>query len=65
MPIIQISIVSGRAPEKIKNLIAEVTEATARTLDAPLDSIKVIVTEVEPTHWGSAGETIAERRAKG
>jgi 4-oxalocrotonate tautomerase len=65
MPIIQISIVSGRAPEKIKDLITEVTEATARTLDAPLDSIKVLVTEVEPTHWGSGGETIAERRAKG
>lgn len=65
MPIIQISIVAGRPAEKVRNLITEVTEAAARTLDAPIDTIKVIVTEVAPTHWGSGGETIADRRAKG
>lgn len=62
MPIIQVSIVSGRAPEKITQLIGELTEVASRVLDAPLDSVKVLVTELEPTHWGSAGVTIANRR---
>jgi 4-oxalocrotonate tautomerase len=63
MPIVQISLVAGRDPEKIQNLIREVTATVAETLDAPLESIKVLVTELPPTHWGSAGQTIAERRA--
>jgi 4-oxalocrotonate tautomerase len=63
MPIVQISIVEGRSPEKIRNLIREVTLATASTLDAPIDSIKVLVTEVAPTHWGSGEQTIAEKRS--
>jgi 4-oxalocrotonate tautomerase len=65
MPIIQISLVEGRSPDKIRNLIREVAEVTAKTIEAPLDSIKVIVTEVKPEHWGSGAETIAERRSKG
>jgi 4-oxalocrotonate tautomerase len=64
MPIIHVSIVAGRSPEKIRNFISEVTEVTSRTLDAPKETIKIVVTEVQPTHWGSGGETIADRRAK-
>lgn len=62
MPIIQISVVEGRSAEKIRALIREVTKVTSITLDAPIDSIKVIVTEVAPTHWGSGDQTIAEKR---
>jgi 4-oxalocrotonate tautomerase len=65
MPIIQVSIVSGRGPEKIEKLIGELTKVTAEVLDAPVESIKVLVTELEPTHWGSNGESIASRRARG
>ncbi len=64
MPIIQISVVAGRPQEKITTMIHEVTETVARTLEAPVDTIKVLVTEVAPTHWGSGGETIAEKRNK-
>ncbi len=63
MPIISISIAAGRRPEQITALIREVTQAASVTLDAPLDTIKVIVTEVAHTHWGSGGQTLAEKRA--
>jgi len=62
MPIVQISMVEGRSPEQLRNLIREVTNSVASTLEAPIDTIKVIVSEVPPTHWGSAGHTIADRR---
>lgn len=62
MPIIQISLVEGRSDEQIRALIRGVTEATATAVSAPIDSIKVIVNEVKPTHWGSGEQTIAEKR---
>jgi 4-oxalocrotonate tautomerase len=64
MPIIQVSLVEGREPEKVTHFIHEVTRVAAETLDAPLDTIKVLVNEIPPTHWGSGGVTVAERRAK-
>lgn len=63
MPIISISIAAGRRPEQVTALIREVTQAASATLDAPLDAIKVIVTEVALTHWGSGGQTLLEKRA--
>lgn len=62
MPIVQISVVAGRPPEKITNLIHAVTATVAETLDAPVDTIKVLVTEVAPSNWGSGGITIEEKR---
>jgi 4-oxalocrotonate tautomerase len=64
MPVIQISMLSGRTPEKIEKLITELTAVTSEILDAPADSIKVLVTELEPTHYGSGGESIAVRRKR-
>lgn len=63
MPIVQISIVEGRGPDQIRSLISEVTEAVSRTLEAPVDTVRVLVTEVAPNHWGSGAHTIAEKRA--
>jgi 4-oxalocrotonate tautomerase len=65
VPVIQISIVQGRKPEKIRNLIRQVTNAVARSLETPVETVKVIVTEVAPTHWGSGEQTIAEKQPAG
>jgi 4-oxalocrotonate tautomerase len=64
MPFVQISMIQGRKPEQIRRLIREVTKSVSDSLDAPVDSIKVIVTEVAPTHWGSGELTIAEKRSQ-
>lgn len=55
MPIINIQIMEGRPPEKIKSLIASVTETVSAELNAPKDRIRVLVTEVPKTHWGIGG----------
>ncbi len=65
MPLIQVSIAQGRRPEQIRAMIAGVTSAVADSLDAPVESIRVIVNEIPLTHWGSGTQTLAEKRGAG
>ncbi|AGK53623.1 4-oxalocrotonate tautomerase [Bacillus sp. 1NLA3E] len=62
MPIIQINIMEGRPPEKIKALIENITDTVVETLDAPKQSVRVLVTEMPKTHWGIAGVPVSERK---
>ena len=67
MPIITINLLEGRSPEQIQRMIADVSQAAAGSLDAPVETVRVIVNEM-PTHaFGiggrSAAAVIAERRA--
>ncbi len=52
----------GRTPQQVRTLISALTQAAAEAVDAPLDSIRVVVREVPLTHWGAGDVTIAERR---
>lgn len=60
MPIINIQIMQGRPEEKIKSLIARVTDTVSEELSAPKDRIRVIVTEVPKSHWGIAGVSASD-----
>ncbi|MFJ7825407.1 4-oxalocrotonate tautomerase [Psychrobacillus sp. NPDC096623] len=62
MPFIQITIAEGRTPEKKEQLIYEVTEKVSAVIDAPIENIRVLITEVPTTHWGIAGQSIAKRK---
>jgi 4-oxalocrotonate tautomerase len=55
MPLVQVTLIEGRPPERVRELIAAVTEAVVRTLDAPAASVRVIVGEVPASHWGVGG----------
>ncbi len=57
MPIAQITIIEGRDDERKERLIAEVTEAIHRALDAPRENIRVIIHEVKKTEFGIAGKS--------
>ncbi len=61
MPLVQVSLREGREPEKLRALISALTTAVADTIDAPLDSIRVVLTEVPSTHWAAGNVTLAER----
>ena len=50
MPLIQVTLAKGRSPEQ---------------LQAPRESIRVVLTECEPQHWFVGGETLADLRASG
>ena len=56
MPILDITLLSGRAYDKKAKLIREVTDATVRALEVPPESVRVILREVHPSHFAVAGE---------
>jgi 4-oxalocrotonate tautomerase len=51
MPIIQITLISGRSEEATQNCIREVARTVSRTLNAPLSTVRVMVTEVPATRF--------------
>ncbi|GGE65398.1 tautomerase [Streptosporangium jomthongense] len=57
MPIAQLYIIEGRSDEQKETLIREVTEAMARSLDAPVERIRVMITEMPKQHFGIAGQS--------
>jgi 4-oxalocrotonate tautomerase len=63
MPIATIQILAGRDAERKRRMIHAVSQAIATSLEAPIDTVRVLVHEVPPELWYSGGETIAERRA--
>jgi 4-oxalocrotonate tautomerase len=64
MPIVNIQLIEGRSEEKIKEVIHNVTEVISSTLDAPKESIRVLVTEIPKTHWGIAGTPMSDRKGR-
>jgi 4-oxalocrotonate tautomerase len=61
MPIINVQILEGRPKEKIEEVIHNITNTVSETLDAPRESIRVIVTEIPKSHWGIAGVPVSKR----
>lgn len=57
MPIILARIMEGRSQEKIDAFIEAVTEAAHKTLDAPRESVRVLVEEMPKSHWGIGGKS--------
>ncbi|EEE02038.1 MULTISPECIES: 2-hydroxymuconate tautomerase [Burkholderia] len=63
MPIAHLYILEGRDDDRKERLIAEVTEAIHRSLDAPVESVRVIITEMPKGHFGIGGQS-AKRRGR-
>ncbi|GAA2220080.1 hypothetical protein GCM10009850_121830 [Nonomuraea monospora] len=63
MPLIQVTVAQGRRPEQLHALGVALTDAAQDTLNAPRDTIRVIITEVSPDHWFTGGQSLAARRA--
>lgn len=55
MPIINVALLEGRSTEAKAALIRRLTDAAVETLGAPADTVRVLLTEVPPEHWGTAG----------
>ncbi len=57
MPIINITLVEGRDDEMIENAIKEIARTASKSLNAPMESIRVIVQEVPANHFAT-GDTL-------
>jgi len=60
MPIVQISMIQGRTPEKKEQLIKKVTEAIIEVLKVPADRIRIILNEVPKENIGVAGVLLSK-----
>ncbi|CAI8848194.1 2-hydroxymuconate tautomerase [Pseudomonas sp. IT-194MI4] len=57
MPIMQVFLVEGRSEEQKARLIAALTDAAVSSLQAPIESVRVIINEMPKTDFGIAGKT--------
>ncbi|GAA4408894.1 hypothetical protein GCM10023168_26880 [Fodinibacter luteus] len=62
MPYIEVTMVEGRTPAQVRDLISALTQAAVDTVGAPVESVRVVVREVPTTHFAAGDVTIAERR---
>ncbi|MDO5116236.1 MAG: 2-hydroxymuconate tautomerase [Synergistaceae bacterium] len=63
MPIAVINIIEGRNLEKKRALIRSVTDAICNSLDAPVQSVRVIINEMPKENFAIAGELVCDREA--
>jgi 4-oxalocrotonate tautomerase len=52
VPIISVCLLKGRTVTMKQDLIRELAEGAVRSLGVPEQSVRVILTEIEPEHWG-------------
>lgn len=64
VPLVEVTLTQGRTPQQIRALIHEVTAAVTRAVSAPVESIRVVVREIPPSHFAAGDVTIEERRQK-
>ena len=62
MPLIEVTLVEGRSAAQLRTLDSALTQAAVQAVDAPLESVRVILREVPATHFAAGDVTIAERR---
>ena len=56
MPMIEVKLYDRRVTvESVPKMIAALTDALAETSGASKDHIQVVITGVDPKHWGIAG----------
>lgn len=64
MPLVSINMVEGRPKEKIEDMIRAVSYAIADSLDAPLDTVRIMVNEMQPHQYGVGGKPISVVKAE-
>jgi 4-oxalocrotonate tautomerase len=60
MPIIDVLLLEGRSSEQKQKLVTKITEAAMEALDAPRDSVRIILREVPKHHFAVGGVFKAE-----
>ncbi|MGE8407577.1 MAG: tautomerase family protein [Pseudomonas sp.] len=61
MPIMQVHLIAGRSEEQKARLIEALTMAAVEALDAPIESVRVLINEIPACDFGIAGQTARQR----
>ncbi len=51
MPLINVTLIEGRSEEVIQGFMKKVARTASEELNAPLESVRVVVQQVPPNHW--------------
>lgn len=51
MPIIQVTLIAGRPTEHVESFIKRVAEVASEELHAPIETVRVMVNEVQPNRF--------------
>lgn len=60
MPLITVQILEGRSEAQKRRLMQGLARAAMEALDVSEQSVRVILTEVPPLHWGVGLKTRAD-----
>lgn len=61
MPIIEVNLLEGRAPEAKERLIQALTNAAIEAIGAPRESVRVILREMALAHFAVGGQSLAAK----
>jgi len=64
MPFIQVNMGAGRTPEQKRAMLDGIVEAVHQSLDAPYESIRAWIVELDPDETMIGNESLAEKRAR-
>ncbi len=55
MPIVDITLIEGRSDEAKARLMQKVADAIHEAIEAPKETIRIVIREVPPQHWSVGG----------
>lgn len=61
MPLIHVHLAAGRSDDQKQALLAAITNAVQQSVGAPVESIRVWITEFQPTEYMAGGSLLADR----
>jgi len=62
MPIVHVHLIEGASREQKETMIREMSQAISRSLDAPIERVRVIIHEIDKSDFGIAGEPVSKIR---
>ena len=60
MPIVHISMIAGRTPEKKEQLIKKVTDAIMEVLEIPANRVHIIIHDIPKENIGDGGVPLSK-----
>ena len=61
MPIIRVEMFAGRSIEQKRELVEVISRETARIAGCSVDSIYVIIEDVQKENWGAGGRLCSDK----
>ncbi len=64
MPLINVHMAAGRSAEDKKAMMQAITDAVVDSIGSPRESIRVWITEMDPTDFMAGGELLADKQKR-